>query len=114
MDTVDLSDLKWSPDDSFLVVHESGFSYKLLVYLPTKQLLFSDEKQDVLGIKRIAFSPDNMYLATLTCDHKIIIYNTVSWTEVLKIDPKNVDEDENTVKAIQIKHITHLALLQGG
>jgi WD40 repeat protein len=92
-----MADLHWSPDDSYLIVHESGFSYKLLVYLPTKQLLFSDDKQDVLGIKKIAFSPDTMYLATLTCDNKIIIYNSVSWTEVIKIDPKTVEEDENTV-----------------
>lgn len=76
---------------------ESGFNYKLQVYLPTKQLLFEDEKADVLGIKTLSISPDDKYISVVTYDDQVIIYNAVSWREIIKFDPKNAEEDENTV-----------------
>jgi hypothetical protein len=67
------------------------------VFLPTKQLLFEDEKSDVLGIKTLSISEDDQYIAVATYDDIIILYNAVSWREIIKFDPKNASTDQNTV-----------------
>ena len=92
-----MQDLKWSHNDQFLILWESGFQYKFQVYLPTKQLLFEDEKSDILGIKSLEISPDNSYIAVVTYDDKVVVYNALSWIEIIRFDPKNAQTDENTV-----------------
>ena len=97
MSTIDLADLKWSHNDSFLVIWDSGYYFKWQAYLPTKQLIFEDEDSKVLGIMSLKISPQDDYIATTTFDGKIILYNTVSWRKVIEFDPETAERTENTV-----------------
>ena len=94
---MDLYDLCWAHDDSFLLIWDSGYYFKFQAYLPTKQMIFEDESNTLLGIKSLSLAPQDDYIAMVTYDEKVVIYNAVSWRKVIEFDPAELNDDENTV-----------------
>lgn len=97
MNTIDLADLCWSHDDSFLALWDSGYYFKWQVYLPTKQLIFEEEDNKLLGVKEFCLSPNGDYIAITTFDDIVVLYNSVSWIKIIEFDPNTVEYNENTV-----------------
>lgn len=111
MNTIDLSDLKWSHNDSFLALWDSGYYFKWQVYLPTKQLIFEHEDPKLLGIKEFRLSEKEDYIAVITFDDTVVIYNAISWIKVIEFDPNTAEYNENTVRLAP--SYPPLAVLQG-
>lgn len=87
-DTIDLSTVHWSTNDAYIVVADSSIAYSLVVYAPTDGVVFKDKDACCLGVKAIELSDHGMYMAVLTCDEKIKLYNTLSWRLITTITCK--------------------------
>lgn len=83
-----MSGLKWSHSDSYLIVHDYSISFNIFVYAPTDALVFKEKDATCLGVKKMELAPKNDYLAVVTFDEKVKIYNMVSWKLVITLDGK--------------------------
>lgn len=91
METTDLSGLKWSHSDAYLIVYDYSISFNIFVYAPTDALVFKEKDATCLGVKRMELAPKNDYLAIVTFDEKVKIYNMISWKLVITLEGKTSD-----------------------
>lgn len=73
---------------------DHSIHFNLVVYAPTDGVVFKDKDNTCLGVKGIEISPNGAYMAVLTFDEKLKIYNMVSWCLVTTMDLK---VSENTL-----------------
>ncbi|CAI8603966.1 unnamed protein product [Vicia faba] len=58
LDTLDLADVEWSPDDSSILIWDSPLDYKVLIYSPDGRCLFKYVAYESgLGVKSVSWSP---------------------------------------------------------
>nr|AGT21477.1 WD40 repeat-like superfamily protein [Tarenaya spinosa] len=80
VDTVDLADLEWSPDDSSIIVWDSPLEYKVLIYSPDGRCLFKYQAYECgLGVKTVSWSPCGQFLAIGSYDQMLRILNHLTW-----------------------------------
>ncbi len=69
VETSDLADLRWSSDDTAIVVWDNPIECKLLIYSPTNGLIAKHEPySDALGFRSVNFSPSGQFLVAGACD----------------------------------------------
>lgn len=62
VDTNDLEDISWSPNDRFICVWDSSLEYNFIVYSPDgSKLAFHCAYENALGIKSIGIIIDFLY-----------------------------------------------------
>ena len=79
--TQDLQDVKWSYDNSALLIPDTPTTCKLLIYSPLGDLINNIELyQYKLGIKNIDISPNGHYICLGLYDQSLRIFNNISYT----------------------------------
>ncbi|EOY22790.1 Transducin/WD40 repeat-like superfamily protein isoform 4 [Theobroma cacao] len=80
VDTLDLADLEWSPDDSAIVIWDSPLEYKVLIYSPDGRCLFKYQAYESgLGVKSVSWSPCGQFLAVGSYDQMLRVLNHLTW-----------------------------------
>ncbi|KAH1139058.1 hypothetical protein GLYMA_10G194400v4 [Glycine max] len=80
VDTLDLADIEWSPDDSAIVIWDSPLDYKVLIYSPDGRCLFKYQAYESgLGIKSVSWSPCGQFLAVGSYDQMLRVLNHLTW-----------------------------------
>jgi len=110
VDSVDLENISWSPDDSAIAAWDTNLEYNILVYSPDGRLLVKYQAYEgYLGIKSVAWSNTGHFLAIGSFDQKLRIINNLTWSKisehshdahmtfphVVVYDEKEEDFDEN-------------------
>ncbi|KAK3447380.1 hypothetical protein EUGRSUZ_A02922 [Eucalyptus grandis] len=80
VDTLDLADIQWSPDDSAIVIWDSPLEYKVLVYSPDGRCLFKYQAYESgLGVKSVSWSPCGQFLAVGSYDQMLRVLSHLTW-----------------------------------
>lgn len=80
VDTLDLADIGWSPDDSAIVVWDSPLDYKVLIYSPDGRCLFKYQAYESgMGVKSVSWSPCGQFLAVGSYDQMLRVLNHLTW-----------------------------------
>lgn len=80
VDTLDLADIQWSPDDSALVIWDSPLDYKVLIYSPDGRCLHKYQAYESgLGVKSVSWSPCGQFLAVGSYDQMLRVLNHLTW-----------------------------------
>ncbi|THG17046.1 hypothetical protein TEA_013190 [Camellia sinensis var. sinensis] len=80
VDTLDLADIEWSPDDSAIVIWDSPLEYKVLIYSPDGRCLFKYQAYESgLGVKSVSWSPCGQFLAVGSYDQMLRVLNPLTW-----------------------------------
>lgn len=80
VDTLDLADIEWSPDDSAIVVWDSILEYKVLIYTPDGRCLLKYQAyESALGVKSVSWSPCGQFLAIGSYDQMLRVVNRLTW-----------------------------------
>ncbi|CAN0916024.1 WD repeat-containing protein WRAP73 [Linum grandiflorum] len=80
VDTVDLADIGYSPDDSAIVIWDSPLEYKVLIYSPDGRCLFKYQAYESgLGVKSVSWSPCGQFLAIGSYDQMLRVLNHLTW-----------------------------------
>ncbi|KAG8638522.1 WD repeat-containing protein WRAP73 [Manihot esculenta] len=80
VDTLDLADIEWSPDDSAIVIWDSPLEYKVLIYSPDGRFLFKYQAYESgLGVKTVSWSPSGQFLAVGSYDQMLRVLNHLTW-----------------------------------
>ena len=81
VDTEDLQDIKWSYDNSSIIIVDSPAVCKILIYNIFGELLNKiDIYQNKLGIKKFDISPNGHLYCLGLFDQSLRIYNNISYT----------------------------------
>jgi WD40 repeat protein len=85
VDSFDLENMSWTPDDTAIVVYDSSLTYNLLVYSPTGSLLTKCKAYDnALGIKSLKISPSGNFIAVGAYDQSVRVYSHISWRQLIE------------------------------
>ena len=80
-ETDDLQDVKWSYDNSALLIQDTPTVCRLFIYSPIGELISKIELyQYKLGIKSLEISPNGHYICLGLYDQSLRIYNNISYT----------------------------------
>ncbi|KAF6137627.1 hypothetical protein GIB67_036210 [Kingdonia uniflora] len=80
VDTFDLADIEWSPDDSAIVIWDSPLDYKVLIYSPDGRYLSKYQAyKSGLGVKTVTWSSCGQYLAVGSYDQMLRIFDHLTW-----------------------------------
>lgn len=80
VDTLDLADIQWSPDDSALVIWDSFLDYKVLIYSPDGRCLHKYQAYESgLGVKSVSWSPCGQFLAVGSYDQMLRVLDHLTW-----------------------------------
>lgn len=91
VDTIELSDLEWSPNDSTIAVWDCSLEYKVLIYSPDGRCLFKYQAyENGLGVKTVAWSPCGQFLGVGSYDQAVRILNHLTWKPVAEFVHPNV------------------------
>ncbi|CAB4274659.1 unnamed protein product [Prunus armeniaca] len=80
VDTLELSDTEWSPDDSAIVIWDSPLEYKVQMYSPDGRCLYKYQAYESgLGVKSVSWSPCGQFLAVGSYDKMLRVLNHLTW-----------------------------------
>lgn len=80
VDTLDLADIEWSPDDSAIVIWDSLLDYKVLIYSPDGRCLSKYQAYESgLGVKSVSWSPCGQFLAVGSYDQMLRVLSHLTW-----------------------------------
>ncbi|TXG70541.1 hypothetical protein EZV62_005476 [Acer yangbiense] len=80
VDTLDMADIEWSPDDSTIVIWDSLMEYKVLIYSPDGRCLSKYQAYESgLGVKSVSWSPCGQFLAVGSYDQMLRVLNHLTW-----------------------------------
>ncbi|KAG0604314.1 hypothetical protein M758_10G161700 [Ceratodon purpureus] len=108
-DTIDLTDLEWSPTDSNIAVWDSPLEYKVLVYSPDGRCLFRYSAYDnALGLKTVAWSPCGQFLGCGSYDQVVRALNHLTFKPVVEFThPFALKGPSNAVVFKEIEEAWH-------
>ncbi|GBG89539.1 hypothetical protein CBR_g49329 [Chara braunii] len=92
VDTFDLADLQWAPEDSCIAVWDSLLYYKVLVYAPDGRCLAKYQAyENALGVKGVMWSPSGQFLAIGSYDQAVRILNYLTWKPLMEhVHPQTI------------------------
>lgn len=91
VDSFDLENITWTPDDTALILWDSSLTYNMLVYSPTGHLLSKNKAYDnALGIKTLRISPNGNFIAVGAYDQSVRVYNHISWRQLIEYSHASV------------------------
>ncbi|KAJ7547562.1 hypothetical protein O6H91_08G092100 [Diphasiastrum complanatum] len=110
VDTVDLADIVWSPNDSTVAVWDSPLEYKVLIYSPDGRCLFKYQAyENALGVKTVAWSPCGQFLGVGSYDQVVRALNHLTWKPVAEfVHVNSVRGPGNAVVFKEIEEPWHL------
>jgi WD40 repeat protein len=83
LDLFDAVEVKWSPNNAYLVVWDNCINYRLIVFSHMRgQVLKYEPYNFALGIKTVKFSNNSLFLAVGSFDEKIRLLNGLTWQEI--------------------------------
>ena len=92
----DLQDLNWSFDNSYILIVDSIDLCKVLIYLPTGDLInIIEPYQFKLGVKKLKLSPNGRYICLGCYDKSLKVYNSISFTNIIDFECVNILKNEN-------------------
>ena len=81
--SIDLEDLKWSPNNAVLCVVDTVLQFQALLYTPAGELLQTYRPYDnALGVKTVAWHPDSHLLALGSYDERVRMLNSITWQRI--------------------------------
>ncbi|XP_047138743.1 WD repeat-containing protein WRAP73 isoform X1 [Hydra vulgaris] len=93
-DTKDLFDLSWSPNNCMIAVWDTKIEYKVVIYSLDGRLITSYSAYDcMLGIKSVAWTPSNQFLAIGSYDQSVRLLNNITWKPITEL--KHVSKINN-------------------
>ena len=102
--TQDLQDVKWTFDNSSIIVIDSPLVCRLLVYTPLGDLLWQIEPyQYKLGIRNLFLSPNGKFISLGCYDQSVKVYNNISYTLITNFDHTSKTECFNNNKVNYFK-----------
>lgn len=85
VDTFDAVEIRWAPNDYYIIVCDSSLNYKFCVVCPFNGIVHRYEAYEYgLGIKSIDYSPNSSFLAVGSYDEKVRLFNTLSWKLIIE------------------------------
>ena len=108
VETNDLCDLEWSPDDSIIAIWDTPLEFNLLFYCPRKGLMARFQPyQFALGIKSVQFSQDGSCLAVGAYDETIRLYNCLTHKMITTLaHKKDIQQNEQLYIFLEEKYQT--------
>lgn len=104
VDTIELLDLEWSPNDSTIAVWDCPLEYKVLIYSPDGRCVFKYQAYESgLGVKTVAWSPSGQFLGVGSFDQAVRVLNQLTWKSVAEFVHPNVVR--NPLTAVVFKEI---------
>ena len=83
VETRDLADLKWAPDDSSIGVWDTSVEYVFLAYSPDGRKLGRFQAYEgALGIKTACWSPSAQFMAVGSYDGRLRLLNKLTWRPI--------------------------------
>ncbi|KAI8988936.1 hypothetical protein BDB01DRAFT_783669 [Pilobolus umbonatus] len=80
VDTVDMENMKWSPNSDYLCVWDNCLYNTLLVYRPDGYRCTTySPYEEGLGIKSVSWSPNNQFIAMGTYDQTVHLLSAQTW-----------------------------------
>ena len=106
VDTQDLAELSFSPNNCMIAIWDSKLEYKVVIYSLDGRFLSSYSAYDAaLGIKTVAWSPSNQFLVVGSYDQQARILNNITWKPAceFKHDTKILTPDVVVYQEIEKK-----------
>lgn len=80
VETEDMTDVKWAPDDRYIAAWDSCLEYRLVIYTPDGRKIHQYQAYEhALGIKHVQWSPSGNFLAVGSYDEVCRLFNNVTW-----------------------------------
>lgn len=90
MDSFDIVELKWDPNDSHVVAWENPINYRFYAICPFKGVVLRYQAYDyALGIKTVDYSKTSFFVAIGSFDEKIRLFNARTWKLIAELDCSN-------------------------
>ena len=88
--TIDVSDLKWSPNSLYLCISDSILEYKVQIYSLNGKLIqeYSPSNENLLGVKKIVWEPKGSFIAIGSYDSKIRLMKNKTWKIISEFNHK--------------------------
>ena len=89
VETFDLENIMWAPNDTAIIVWDTCLTYELLVYSPLGHLLARHKAyENGLGIKSVGISPSGEFLAAGSYDQSLRVFTHISWKYLIEFQHK--------------------------
>jgi len=107
VETVDLEDCMWSPDDRVICVYDNPVEYQFLIYSPRgRKLAQFQAYENALGIKSISFSPKGRFLAVGSYDQICRVFNNLTWRSLSEYKhTSNINTTSQYKKAVVYQEV---------
>lgn len=84
--SIDLEDLKWSPNSQVLAVIDTVLQYQVLLYASTGEHLQTYRPyDDALGVKTLAWHPHSHLLCIGSYDERARVLNSLTWQRLAEL-----------------------------
>lgn len=104
VDTEDLADLSFSPNNCMIAIWDSKLEYKVLIYSLDGRLLTTYSAYDsALGIKSVTWSSSNQFLVVGSYDQKARVLNNITWSPVCEFVHEQKITDSDTIVYLEIE-----------
>jgi len=98
VDTEDVFDIKWSPDDRYICAIDSSLNYNICIYTPDgRKIAKYKAYENMLGIKSVSWSPANNFLAVGSYDQVCRVFNNITWKALAEFEHRNDLADKHVV-----------------
>ena len=108
VDTEDLADLSFSPNNCNIAIWDSKLEYKVVIYSVDGRFLSAySAYESALGIKSVEWSPSNQFLVVGSYDQQARMLNNITWSPIcqLKHEQKITDSNVAVYQEIEKKMV---------
>eukprot|EP01080_Neovahlkampfia_damariscottae_P011672 gene11672-4908_t len=102
--TIDIADLKWSPNSLYLCISDSVLEYKIQIYSLDGTFIkeYSPSNDNLLGVKKFTWEPKGKYIAIGSHDSKIRLMKNKTWKIIAEFYHKSdINQDCFILQEVQ-------------